>query len=110
LNPNDIDTVIDLVSVNGVTPDVSSETQVEDSDSVILYTKMGIVKARTLGQNIISSRFEKTTLFLPLDQPVRGRPILRLQWQLPLLKIVMLLVLSLHALRWKQEKAWVFAR
>ena len=40
LSANDVETVIDLVSVNGNGPE-PAEVTVEDSDSVILYTKVG---------------------------------------------------------------------
>jgi len=48
LSPNDVDTVIDLVSVNGSTPEIPKDT--EDSENAILYTKVGIIKPRTQGQ------------------------------------------------------------
>lgn len=50
LTPNDVDTVIDLVSVNGSAPDLPADVSAEESDTVILYTKSGIIKARTAGQ------------------------------------------------------------
>ena len=44
LAPNDVDTVIDLVSVNGSSPETPVEVAAEDTDYAILYTKVGIIK------------------------------------------------------------------
>ncbi len=48
LSPNDVDTVIDLVSVNGSTPDIPRDA--DDAENALLYTKIGIIKPRTQGQ------------------------------------------------------------
>jgi phosphate starvation-inducible PhoH-like protein len=50
LTPNDVETVIDLVSVNGSSPQVPQEVDGEEVDAAILYTKVGVIKARTPGQ------------------------------------------------------------
>ena len=50
LAPNDVDTVIDLVTVNGSSPETPGEVAAEDTDYAILYTKVGIIKPRTPGQ------------------------------------------------------------
>lgn len=50
LTPNDVDTVIDLVTVNGSSPEVPSEAASDDTESAILFTKLGVIKARTPGQ------------------------------------------------------------
>lgn len=49
LSPSDVDTVIDLVSVNGSGQDAPAVTS-DDADASILFTKMGIIKPRTQGQ------------------------------------------------------------
>lgn len=48
LTPNDVDTVIDLVSVNGSSPELPRDR--DDSENVVLYTKIGLIKPRTQGQ------------------------------------------------------------
>jgi phosphate starvation-inducible PhoH-like protein len=50
LTPNDVETVIDLVTVNGSTPDVPRETTTDDLDTTLLYTKLGAIKPKTAGQ------------------------------------------------------------
>lgn len=50
LTPSDVDTVIDLVSVNGSTPELPPDISAEESDTIVLYTKSGIIRARTVGQ------------------------------------------------------------
>jgi phosphate starvation-inducible protein PhoH and related proteins len=86
LNPNDIDTVIDLVSVNGSAPDVTSETQMEDSDSVILYTKMGIVKARTQGQKHYIQQIRKNDIVFAIGPAGTGKTYLAVAMAVAALK------------------------
>jgi phosphate starvation-inducible PhoH-like protein len=86
LNPNDIDTVIDLVSVNGSAPDVTSETQMEDSDSAILYTKMGIVKARTQGQKQYIQQIRKNDIVFAIGPAGTGKTYLAVAMAVAALK------------------------
>ena len=86
LNPNDIDTVIDLVSVNGSAPDVTSETQMEDSDSAILYTKMGIVKARTQGQKQYIHQIRKNDIVFAIGPAGTGKTYLAVAMAVAALK------------------------
>lgn len=50
LSPNDVDTVIDLVSVNGSVAEPPAGVPTEEADQAILYTKVGIIRPRTPGQ------------------------------------------------------------
>lgn len=51
LTSNDVDTVLDLVTVNGDIPSPQGEHVPKDEmDSVVLFTKNSIVKAKTSGQ------------------------------------------------------------
>ena len=50
LTPNDVDTVIDLVSVNGSIPGIPQQAPTDSGEAALLYTKAGIIKARTPGQ------------------------------------------------------------
>jgi phosphate starvation-inducible protein PhoH and related proteins len=86
LNPSDIDTVIDLVSVNGSAPDISSEKQVEESDSAILYTKMGIVKARTPGQKHYIQQIRKNDIVFAIGPAGTGKTYLAVAMAVAALK------------------------
>jgi len=86
LNPNDIDTVIDLVSVNGSAPEVSLETQLEDNDSVILYTKMGVVKARTQGQKHYIQQIRKNDIVFAIGPAGTGKTYLAVAMAVAALK------------------------
>lgn len=86
LNPNDIDTVIDLVSVNGSMPEASSELQAEDSDSVILYTKTGIVKARTAGQKNYIQQIRKNDIVFAIGPAGTGKTYLAVAMAVAALK------------------------
>lgn len=51
LGPGDVGTVIDLVTVNGSSPSFPPEPAVaDDTEQAILYSRVGIIKARTPGQ------------------------------------------------------------
>jgi len=64
LTPNDIDTVIDLVSVNGSLPELPAQSSGDNGDAALLYTKAGIIKARTPGQKkYIQQIFENDIVF-----------------------------------------------
>jgi phosphate starvation-inducible protein PhoH and related proteins len=86
LNPNDIETVIDLVSVNGSAPDVPSDAQTEDGDSVILYTKMGVVKARTQGQKHYIQQIRKNDIVFAIGPAGTGKTYLAVAMAVAALK------------------------
>jgi phosphate starvation-inducible PhoH-like protein len=73
LNPNDVDTVIDLVSVNGSAPEAPSEIQAEESDTTILYTKAGIIKARTAGQKQYIQQIRKNDIVFAIGPAGTGK-------------------------------------
>jgi phosphate starvation-inducible PhoH-like protein len=50
LAPNDVDTVIDLVSVNGSGHETAPAESADDAEQAILYTRVGIIRPRTPGQ------------------------------------------------------------
>lgn len=72
LSPNDVDTVIDLVSVNG-----SSEPAVgpafEDAESVILSTKVGPIKPRTAGQRAYLQQVRKHDIVFAIGPAGTGK-------------------------------------
>ena len=73
LTPNDVDTVIDLVSVNGSSPEFPLEISTEDSDAVILYTKSGIIKARTPGQKLYVQEARKNDIVFAIGPAGTGK-------------------------------------
>jgi phosphate starvation-inducible protein PhoH and related proteins len=86
INPNDIDTVIDLVSVNGSVPDIPSETKLEDNDSAILYTKIGIIKARTQGQKHYIQQIRKNDVVFAIGPAGTGKTYLAVAMAVAALK------------------------
>jgi phosphate starvation-inducible protein PhoH and related proteins len=83
LNSNDIDTVIDLVSVNSSTPDTPPETQAEDA---ILYTKSGIIKARTAGQKQYIQQIKKNDIVFAIGPAGTGKTYLAVAMAVAALK------------------------
>jgi phosphate starvation-inducible PhoH-like protein len=86
LNPNDIDTVIDLVSVNGFTPETITEPSGEDSDAAILYTKVGIIKARTPGQKQYIQSIRKNDIVFGIGPAGTGKTYLAVAMAVAALK------------------------
>jgi phosphate starvation-inducible PhoH-like protein len=86
LNPSDIDTVIDLVSVNGSTPDFPSESQAEEGDSNILYTKVGVIKARTPGQKQYIQQIRKNDIVFAIGPAGTGKTYLAVAMAVAALK------------------------
>ena len=53
LTMNDVDTVVDLVAINGegaIPPSVAKQQSAGDYDSSVLFTRNGIIRAKTQGQ------------------------------------------------------------
>jgi phosphate starvation-inducible PhoH-like protein len=86
LNPNDIDTVIDLVAVNGFTPDLPSETRQEEGDTAILYTKTGIIKPRTQGQKQYIQQIRKNDIVFAIGPAGTGKTYLAVAMAVAALK------------------------
>jgi phosphate starvation-inducible PhoH-like protein len=86
LNPNDVDTVIDLVFVNGSTPDVPSATQLEDNESIVLYTKAGIIKAKTPGQKQYIQQIRKNDIVFAIGPAGTGKTYLAVAMAVAALK------------------------
>jgi len=84
LSPNDVDTVIDLVSVNGSTPDIPKGT--EDSENAILYTKIGIVKPRTQGQRNYIQQIRKHDIVFAIGPAGTGKTYLAVAMAVAALK------------------------
>ncbi len=73
LTPNDVDTVIDLVTVNGSSPEVPKEVPGDDSDYSILYTRIGVVKARTTGQKGYIQQVKKNDIVFAIGPAGTGK-------------------------------------
>lgn len=86
LNPNDVDTVIDLVSVNGSSPEIPSAIQSENGDSAILYTKVGIIKARTPGQKQYIQQIRKNDIVFAIGPAGTGKTYLAVAMAVAALK------------------------
>ncbi len=84
LSPNDVDTVIDLVSVNGSTPDVPKDT--EDPENAILYTKVGIIKPRTQGQKNYVQQIRKHDIVFSIGPAGTGKTYLAVAMAIAALK------------------------
>jgi phosphate starvation-inducible PhoH-like protein len=86
LAPNDVDTVIDLVTVNGSAPDSPREVSPEDSDYAILYTKVGIIKPRTPGQKVYIQQIRKNDIVFAIGPAGTGKTYLAVAMAVAALK------------------------
>jgi len=86
LNPNDIDTVIDLVSVNGTVPEITNDAQLGDNDSAALFTKVGIIKARTPGQKQYIQQIRKNDIVFAIGPAGTGKTYLAVAMAVAALK------------------------
>ena len=86
LTSTDVDTVIDLVSVNGSTPELPPDTSTEDAETAILYTKSGIVKARTPGQKLYVQEARKNDLVFAIGPAGTGKTYLAVAMAVAALK------------------------
>ena len=86
LAPNDVDTVIDLVTVNGSAPESLREVSPEDSDYAILYTKVGIIKPRTPGQKVYIQQIRKNDIVFAIGPAGTGKTYLAVAMAVAALK------------------------
>lgn len=86
LSPNDVDTVIDLVTVNGTTPEPLSEGGTEEADSAILYTKTGMIRARTPGQMVYLQQVRKNDIVFAIGPAGTGKTYLAVAMAVAALK------------------------
>ncbi len=86
LTPDDVDTVIDLVSVNGTHPEVPSEVSSEEGDAAILYTKSGIVKGRTPGQKSYVQQIRRNDITFAIGPAGTGKTYLAVAMAVAALK------------------------
>ena len=86
LAPNDVDTVIDLVTVNGSIPESPRDVSSEDSDYAILYTKVGIIKPRTPGQKAYIQQIRKNDIVFAIGPAGTGKTYLAVAMAVAALK------------------------
>lgn len=86
LTPNDVDTVIELVSVNGTSAEPSVDIPSDDGDIVILYTKSGIVKARTPGQKAYIQQIRRNDITFAIGPAGTGKTYLAVAMAVAALK------------------------
>ena len=86
LTANDVETVIDLVSVNGGGPEPAAEVPVEDADSVILYTKVGLIQARSPGQRHYIQQARKNDIVFVIGPAGTGKTYLAVAMAVAALK------------------------
>ncbi len=74
LEANDVETVIDLVAVNGSGPVESTGAErAEDAEFAVLYTKTGIIKARTPGQRAYLQQVQKSDIVFSIGPAGTGK-------------------------------------
>jgi len=73
LTPNDVATVIDLVTVNGSPTEPQSDLSGEEGDSSILFTKVGVIKARTPGQKQYVQHVRKNDIVFAIGPAGTGK-------------------------------------
>jgi len=86
LTANDVETVIDLVSVNGGGPEPVAEVPAEDADSVVLYTKLGLIRARTAGQRHYLQQARKNDIVFVIGPAGTGKTYLAVAMAVAALK------------------------
>jgi phosphate starvation-inducible PhoH-like protein len=86
LTANDVGTVIDLVSVNGSQPDGASDGALDESDSAILFTKNGVIKARTPGQKNYIQQVRKNDIVFAIGPAGTGKTYLAVAFAVAALK------------------------
>ncbi len=73
LTPNDVATVIDLVTVNGAPTEPQTDLSTEEGDSSILFTKVGVIKARTPGQKLYVQQVRKNDIVFAIGPAGTGK-------------------------------------
>jgi len=86
LAPNDVDTVIDLVTVNGSVPETPRDIPPDDADYAILYTKVGIIKPRTPGQKAYIQQIRKNDIVFAIGPAGTGKTYLAVAMAVAALK------------------------
>jgi phosphate starvation-inducible PhoH-like protein len=86
LTPHDVETVIDLVMVNGSTLEVSAESVSDDAEATLLYTKLGAIKARTAGQRYYVNQILRNDIVFAIGPAGTGKTYLAVAMAVAALK------------------------
>lgn len=73
LSPNDVDTVIDLVSVNGSGHETAAVESAEETEQALLYTRVGIIRPRTHGQRTYIQQIRKHDIVFGIGPAGTGK-------------------------------------
>lgn len=73
LTPSDVETVIDLVLVNGAQSDLSVESGQTDQETALLFTKTGIIRAHTPGQKRYVQAIKKNDIVFSIGPAGTGK-------------------------------------
>lgn len=73
LSPNDVDTVIDLVSVNGSGHETAAAESAEETEQALLYTRVGIIRPRTQGQRTYIQQIRKHDIVFGIGPAGTGK-------------------------------------
>lgn len=82
----DVDTVIDLVTVNGSQSDFVVEGEPEEHDSIVLYTRTGIIRAHTPGQKRYIQAIRKNDIVFSIGPAGTGKTYLAVAMAVAALK------------------------
>lgn len=89
ISVNDVETVIDLVSLNGdsaIPKNVSSQLGADEVDSVVLFTRNGIIRAKTAGQKEYIRQIKKNDIVFAVGPAGTGKTYLAVAMAVAALK------------------------
>lgn len=89
LTPSDVDTVVDLVTVNGepaVPTSVTQQLTADEMDTAVLYTRNGIIKAKTPGQKEYVRQMRKSDIVFAIGPAGTGKTYLAVAMAVAALK------------------------
>jgi phosphate starvation-inducible PhoH-like protein len=89
ISVNDIDTVVDLVKVNGdgaIPKNIQSEMREEELEQVVLFTRNGIIRAKTPGQREYIKQIKKNDIVFSIGPAGTGKTYLAVAMAVAALK------------------------
>ncbi|HTK81537.1 MAG TPA: PhoH family protein [Bacteroidota bacterium] len=89
ISVNDVETVIDLVSLNGdaaIPKNVSAQLGADEIDSVVLFTRNGIIRAKTAGQKEYIRQIKKNDIVFAVGPAGTGKTYLAVAMAVAALK------------------------
>ena len=89
ISANDVETVIDLVTVNGdsaLPKNIAAQLSEEDPDNVVLFTRNGIIRAKTPGQKEYIRQIKKNDIVFAVGPAGTGKTYLAVAMAVATLK------------------------